>query len=396
MGFSLGSFARGFAEAATEDKERQENDVRELIKTSYATTLEEAKNLRKERKAKREKLKDLGVQLQAMNLSDSQVAGILSMGVEGANRQLEVLTSASEKFGSAFKVQDFVTATEEAGLTIDDAIDRIMGTPVAGTGAGTLPEMAQVKTLFGTSDKAARKQLEMLQGTFGEDFAQLQAEVSGEREYGALPQVSIDYTKLGEETPTEKLAREAQELQIKKLKKDIEKMDDPDKLTAQQEQSLLTRHNNIIAPLVAKQFKTELGFDGVNYVLPPEANAKQQAAMDQALRLSAAAVDQIKSGGAYTTILDQQRELVGGLQYKPAMVQDLEPITVDQIPKFNPKESTPMAFAQGIVERLNVAGMNAVDRTNARGILRKALLDGSMDVTVIEANKIVNELIPAG
>lgn len=396
MGFSLGSFARGFAEAATEDKERQENDVRELIKTSYATTLEEAKNLRKERKAKREKLKDLGVQLQAMNLSDSQVAGILSMGVDGANRQLEVLTSASEKFGSAFKVQDFVTATEEAGLTIDDAIDRIMGTPVAGTGAGTLPEMAQVKTLFGTSDKAARKQLEMLQGTFGEDFAQLQAEVSGEREYGALPKVSIDYTKLGAETPAEKLAREIQELQKNKLQKEIDKIDDPDELTAQQEQSLVRTHNNIIAPLVAKQFGTSLNWDGNNYVLPEEASAKAKAAMDQALSLSRSAVESIKNGSSYTTILEQQQQLIGGLEYEPSMVQDLEPITVDQIPNFNPKESTPMAFAQGIVERLNVAGMNAVDRTNARGILRKALLDGSMDVTVIEANKIVNELIPAG
>ena len=396
MGFSLGSFARGFAQAATEDKERQENDVRDMIKTSYATTLEEAKSLRKERKAKREKLKDLGVQLQAMNLSDSQVAGILSMGVDGANRQLEVLTSASEKFGSSFKVQDFVTATEEAGLTIDDAIDRIMGTPVAGTGAGKLPEMAQVKTLFGTSDKAARKQLEMLQGTFGEDFAQLQAEVSGEREYGALPQVSIDYTKLGEETPADKLAREIKELQKQKLQKEIDKIDDPDKLTAQQEQSLVRTHNNIIAPLVAKQFNTALKWDGNNYVLPEEASAKAKAAMDQALSLSRSAVDSIKAGSAYTDILEQQQQLIGGLQYEPSMVQDLEPITVDQIPNFNPDESTPTAFAQGIVERLNVAGMNTVDRNNARDTLRQALLDGDMNVSVIEANKIVNELIPAG
>jgi len=394
MGFSLGAFARGFAESYSEDKKEQEDQVRDLIKTSYATTLEEAKVLRKERKAKREKLKQLGTQLQAMNLSDSQVAGILSMGVDGANRQLEVLTSASEKFGSDFKIENFVKATEEAGLTIDDAIDRIMGTPVASTGTAKLPEVAQVKTLFGTSDKAARKQLELLQGTFGEDFAQLQSEVTGEREYGELPKVSIDYTQLGQETPEDKLAREIKELQKQKLEKEINEIDDPDDLTPLQEQSLVRGMNNLIAPLVAQQFGTKLTWDGSNYILPEEASAKAKAAMDQALRLSTNSVAQIKAGGDYTTILDQQRQLIGGLEYSPSMVQDIEPITVDQIPNYNPQEDTPQEFAEDIVSRLNIAGMNPTDKNNARDTLRRALLDGDMNVSFIEANRIVNQLIP--
>ena len=394
MGFSLGAFARGFAESYSEDKKEQEDQVRDLIKTSYATTLEEAKVLRKERKAKREKLKQLGTQLQAMNLSDSQVAGILSMGVDGANRQLEVLTSASEKFGSDFKIENFVTATEEAGLTIDDAIDRIMGTPVASTGTAKLPEVAQVKTLFGTSDKAARKQLELLQGTFGEDFAQLQSEVTGEREYGELPKVSIDYTQLGQETPEDKLAREIKELQKQKLEKEINEIDDPDKLTPLQEQSLVRGMNNLIAPLVAQQFGTKLTWDGSNYILPEEASAKAKAAMDQALRLSTNSVAQIKAGGDYTTILDQQRQIIGGLEYSPSMVQDIEPITVDQIPNYNPQEDTPQEFAEDIVSRLNIAGMNPTEKNNARDTLRRALLDGDMNVSVIDANRIVNQLIP--
>ena len=394
MGFSLGAFARGFATAYSEDKEAQEDQVRDLIKTSYATTLEEAKTLRKERKAKREKLKNLGTQLKAMNLNDSQVAGILAMGVDGANRQLEVLTSASEKFGADFKINDFVTASEEAGLTIDDAIDRIMGTPTAVTGKAALPEAAQVKTLLGTSDKAARRQLELLQGSFGEDFAQLQAEVSGDREYGALPEVSIDYTALGTETSEEKLAREIKELQKQKLEKEIAEIDDPDDLTPLQEQSLVRGMNNLVAPLVAKQFGTELRWDGNNYVLPDEASAKAKAAMDQALRLSTDAVMQIKAGGDYTVILDQQRQLIGGLQYDPTMVADLEPITVDQIPNFNPDESSPEQFAEEMASRLNIAGMNPSEKNNARDTLRRALLDGDMNVSFTKANQIVNQLIP--
>jgi hypothetical protein len=394
MAFKFGAFARGFAEGFVEDKREKEDEVRDLIKTSYASSLEEAKVLRKERKAKREQLKNIGSQLKVMGLNDSQAAGILAMGVDGAKRQIEILQGAAEKFGPDFKINDFVTAKEEAGLTMDDAIDRIMGTPVTPAGGAKLPEIAQVKTLFGTSDRVAREQLERMQGAFGEDYGQLQAEVSGERTYGALPEVSIDYTKLGVETPEDKLAREVKEAQLAKLNKEITALDEPDKMSATQEQTLVRGMNNILAPIVAKQFNTELDWDGTNYVLPPESSAKAKAAMEQSLKLARTGVEQIRNGVNYTDALGMQQDTIGGLQYSPDMVQDIEPITVDQIPNYNPQEQTPLAFATGIAERLNVAGMNPTEKNQARDTLRRALLDGSMDVSIIQANKIVNELIP--
>lgn len=396
MGFSIGAFARGFASAAVEDKREKEDEVKDLIKTSYTVALEEAKALREKRTAKREKLKDLGNQLKMMNLSDSAVAGILSTGVSGAERQIEILTSAAEKFGPDFDVNTFVTASEDANLTIDDAIDRIMGTPaVPKAGASVLPEGAQVKTLFGTTDRAAREQLERLQGTFGEDFAQLQAEISGERQYGELPEVSIDYSMLGEKTAEEKTAQEIRELQLQKLQAEIADIGKPEDLTATQEQSLVRGMNNILAPLVAKRFGTELSWDGANYVLPEDASLKAQAAMDQSLTLARAGVEQIRSGVYYTDALGMQQDLVGTIEYDPTMAGVDEVITPDTIPPYDPASQTPTEFAESIVAQMNISGMNPADKKKAREKLRSQLLDNSdMDLSFTDANKLVDQLIP--
>lgn len=396
MGFSFGAFARGFAQAAVEDKREKEEEVRDLIKTSYASTLEEAKLLRERRRKKREDLTNVGNQLKMMNLNDSQVAGILSTGVEGAKRQLEILQAAAEKYGPDFNVDTFVTASEEANLTMDDAIDRIMGTPVARATEAKIPEAAQVKTIFGTTDKAAREQLERLEGAFGEDFAALQAEIA-DREYGELPQVSIDYSQLGMKTPDEEMAQKIKELQLKKLEAEVSEIGKPDDLSASQEQSLVRGMNNILAPLVAKQFDTELSWDGANYVLPKDADDRAQAAMSQALNLARQGVESIKAGNDYTTAIGVQQGVINNLQYQPDMTSVVKPdeiITPDDVPIFDSTKSTANEFVTSMAQQLGVAGMNDTDKKNARDTIRKALLSGDQTMSVTQANKIINRLIP--
>jgi hypothetical protein len=396
MAFSFGAFARGFAQAAVEDKREKEEEVRDLIKTSYASTLEEAKVLRERRRKKREDLKSVGNQLKLMNLNDSQVAGILSTGVDGAKRQLEILQAAAEKYGPDFNVDTFVTASEESNLTMDDAIDRIMGTPVARATEAKIPEAAQVKTIFGTTDKAAREQLERLEGAFGEDFASLQAETA-DREYGELPQVSIDYSQLGMKTPDEETAQKIKDLQLQKLEAEIADIGKPDDLTASQEQSLVRGMNNILAPLVAKQFDTELTWDGSNYVLPRDADDRAQAAMSQALNLARQGVENIKSGNDYTTAIGIQQGVIRNLQYNPNMTSDVTPdevITPDDVPIFDSTQGTANEFVTSMAQQLGVAGMNETDKKNARETIRKALLSGDQTMSVVQANKIINRLIP--
>lgn len=398
MGFNLGAFARGFAERATEDRREQEDQVKDIIKASYTYTLEEAKNLRKERRAKREELKDIGNQLKAMNLSDAQVAGILGTGVNGAKRQIEILQSAAAKYGDQFDINNFVSAAEESNLTIDDAIDRIMGTPIVGAQQqANIPEAAQVRTLFGTSDRVAQEQLKMMQGAFGEDFAKLQAEVSGQYQYGDLPEIKVDYTGLAAKTPDEQTEAEIKQLQLEKLQKELNEVDKPDDLTALQEQSLVRGLNNLLAPIVAKQFGTTLSWNGTDYVLPAEASEKARAALEQSLKLASQGVNDIKSGRQYTDVIDQQQAVVKQLQYSPEMlgtVPDDEQITVDQIPQHDPKTTKPEDFAADMARKLNVAGMNEADKKNAKEKIRKALLSGDQTLSVTKANSIVNQLIP--
>jgi len=198
MAFKLGAFTRGFTSAAVTDKKETESEIKEIIKTSYIQQLEEAKELRKERKAKRQSLTEIGNQLKLLNLSDTQVAGILANGVSGAKNTLEQLQATAIAYGKAekaFDVNDFVTASEESNLTIKDAVDRVMGTLKKPAGGAKLPGVAQQETFFGPTTKFAEGQVAQLEQGFGEEFGSLQAEVAGDYEYGELPTVGIDYAR---------------------------------------------------------------------------------------------------------------------------------------------------------------------------------------------------------
>jgi hypothetical protein len=224
MAFKIGAFARGFAESAVADKREKENEVKDLLRNSFAQSLQEATELRKERRARREQLSEIGTQLKALNLSEAQVAGILANGPEGAKRQMDLLINTAAEYGKAnkpFVIGDFVKGAEDSNLTIEEGINRIMGDLPTGSTEFELPSFARQKTLFGTGERFAREQIGRLEGAFGESYGALQAESRGEFTRGELPTVTIDYAKMGLPSPTADLQRKELELKIAKLEKDL-------------------------------------------------------------------------------------------------------------------------------------------------------------------------------
>lgn len=228
MAFKIGAFARGFATAAVEEKKEKENEVKELVKASYLDSLQEAKELRKERKAKREKLKELGAQLKQFGFSDAQSAGLLSMGEDGAKRLLELGQTAKIN-NKDFDVAAFYQVAEDSDLTLDDAINRTMG-ELKKPATDQLPGFAkQTSFLGGDMTGFAKEQFGQYESSFGEDYQQLRAEAAGEYEYGELPSGTIDYSMLKlDKTEEEKLRLTIAKKQLALAEKELKEADEND------------------------------------------------------------------------------------------------------------------------------------------------------------------------
>lgn len=234
MAFKLGAFARGFTEAAVERKQETENEIRDLLRNSFAQSLQEATELRKERRAKRQQLQDIGSQLKALGMSEAQAAGVLSNGPDGAKRQLDLLINTAAEYGKAgkpFSITDFVSGAEQSNLTIEEGINRIMGDLQPESTQVELPSFARERTLLGGGEKFAMRQIAQMEGAFGEKLGTLQAEARGDFTRGEVPGVTIDYAKMGVPSPLADLQKEEIQLKIKKLEKDLNDTDKFDALS---------------------------------------------------------------------------------------------------------------------------------------------------------------------
>ena len=405
MAFKFGAFARGFAEAAVEDKREKEDEIKEIIKTSYVQALDEAKELRKSRKAKREQLKSIGNQLKMMKLSDSQVAGILANGVDGAKNTLAQLQTTAVEYGKAgkdFDVNTFVTAAEDSQITIDDAIDRVMGKLKTPEGGPRLPSMTQQSTIFGSMDKFTERQLGQLQEGFGEDLGTLQAEVAGEYEYGELPTVGIDYAKMGVEDPMAELKERATELEIQLAEKKLEEDDTPEKMKGA---DLRAARKDILGELSAAM-KIDLKYDTDTGLITSSTATADQLAL--ATKLASQGMELMNGfggakdyAGAYNKTISMLLPTAGGAtpssSTSPASAQTAArtrqtPVATQQstLPAYNTSQG-PAAYINQSVQTLNVAGMNPTQKASAKKAIVNQLVAGGMNP--VKAQQEVSKII---
>lgn len=403
MAFKIGSFLGGFAEAASEDKRQKEDEIRDLVKASYADTLSEAKELRKERKAKREALKDLGRQLKAMNMSDAQVAGVLSNGVEGAKHTLDALRTTAVAYGKAgkqFDVNTFVTASEDANMSIDDAVDKIMGNLKAGE--ATMPDIADQETFFGSTRKFAEGQMAQLQKAFGEDLGTLQAEVRGDYEYGDIPAATIDYQAMGLEDPLADLQKREQELQIEVLEAELEKAKEEGKAGALKSADAIKAKKEIYGRLAAEMQIDLLYDEETNTVTTTNGTADQ---VTLATRLADKGMILVQAFGGSKNFVNAYNEAieilipqaVGATPPPAAGSQQQQSGSAGPVlPAYTGTSSATDldAYIQSAINTLNVTAMNPPQKAKARAQIRKAILAANSGATPTDVGKAVRKLIP--
>ena len=405
MAFKIGSFLGGFAEAASEDKRQKEDEIRDLVKASYADTLSEAKELRKERKAKREALKDLGRQLKAMNMSDAQVAGVLSNGVEGAKHTLDALRTTAVAYGKAgkqFDVNTFVTASEDANMSIDDAVDKIMGNLKAGE--ATMPDVADQETFFGSTRKFAEGQMSQLQKAFGEDLGTLQAEVRGDYEYGDIPAATIDYQAMGLPDPMADLQKREAELEIDVLEAELKKAKE-DGTAGALKSSDATKAKKEIYGRLAAEMQIDLKYDDETGSVTTTKGSADQVRLATQLADKGMVLMQAFGGSknfvnAYQQTIDMLIPQAIGTPNLDAndntdtvSSTDTSDQPAGELPAFSANQN-PDDYIRSASNILNVTSLNARQKANARTAIVRKLLAANAGLSPVEARKKVRNLIP--
>jgi antitoxin component HigA of HigAB toxin-antitoxin module len=237
MAFRLGSFARGFAERAMEYKTEEENEIRDLVKASYMDTLEQTRENRKAVKAKREKLTNIGNELKLMGLTDAQAAGIIGSGTEGAERQLELLRESAKSWGKEFDINNVVSAAEDSGITLEEAVNRTIGELKQSQEPVGL-EGDRRRSILGAGKGFAADQFAKYSRQFGEDYATIRSEAKDERVRGELPTVTINQSKLYRPDPLEDIRRRQAEADVKIREGEVARLPDADKLSKVQIQKV--------------------------------------------------------------------------------------------------------------------------------------------------------------
>jgi hypothetical protein len=318
MAFRLGSFARGFAERATEYKTEEENEIRDLVKASYIDTLEQTRENRKAVKAKREKLTNIGNELKLMGLTDAQAAGIIGSGTEGAERQLELLRESAKSWGKEFDINNVVSAAEDSGITLEEAVNRTIGElkqsqePV-GLGGD------RRRSIFGAGKGFETDQFAKYSRQFGEDYATIRSEAKDERVRGELPTVTINQSKLYRPDPMEKLLlREAEanveikesevarladvdrmsELEIEKLEETIKKLRDGEEITDSDIRQNLSVIDRQLSGVIIAAAGVGLSYDENKggYQTPAKATEQQKQVLITAKQINTKVVDLIRKG----------------------------------------------------------------------------------------------------
>lgn len=319
MAFRLGSFARGFAERAMEYKTEEENEIKELVKASYLDNLQQARENRKAVKDKREKLTNIGNELKLMGLSDAQAAGIISAGPEGAERQLALLRESAKSWGKEFDINTIVSAAEDTGITLEEAVNRTIGELKQSQEPVGLGDDRK-RSIFGAGKGFEAEQFARLSKQFGEDFATIRSEAMDERVRGELPTTKIDPSKLYRPDPLEELRRREAEAQVKlrenevaRIQKDNDLSDlqaeklraeidvirkkDKDKLTDADIRATLNIVDKQLAPILIAASGSKVKWsDTTGYVTPEKASQAERALLQNAKEINAEVINLVRSG----------------------------------------------------------------------------------------------------
>jgi hypothetical protein len=321
MAFRLGSFARGFAERAMEYKTEEENEIRDLVKASYIDTLEQTRENRKAVKAKREKLTNIGNELKLMGLTDAQAAGIIGSGTEGAERQLELLRESAKSWGKEFDINNVVSAAEDSGITLDEAVNRTIGElkqsqePV-GLGGD------RRRSIFGAGKGFEADQFAKYSRQFGEDYATIRSEAKDERVRGELPTVTINQSKLYRPDPLEDIRRREAEAQTKLRENEVARIQQANDLSDLQAEKLkaeidvirskkegkldlgdvratLSLVDKQLAPVLIAASQSKVKWtENTGYVTSEKATEKELALLNNAKEINGEVINLVRKGMA--------------------------------------------------------------------------------------------------
>lgn len=211
MGFKLSSFGAQIARRASEERRTREEEANELLKIGFVDRMETVREERKARRAKKEKLTAIGKSLEQLGISGDGVAGILATDIDEASATLKLLQESARTLPD-FKIDDVVQASGTSGITVQEAVDRVMGELQTTKEADSIIQTDD--SFFAPSQEKLRERAQEMAGAFGEDYDQIFKESAGEYVRGELPKTDIDYQALYRADPLADLRRRQLEAQV--------------------------------------------------------------------------------------------------------------------------------------------------------------------------------------
>jgi len=218
MGFRLSSFGAQIARRGSEERRTREEQANELLKLGFVDRMQTVREERKARKAKKEKLTAIGNALEQLGISGDGVAGILATDIDEASATLKLLQESARTLPN-FKIDDVVKASGTSGITVQEAVDRIMGELQSTTEADAIIQTDD--SIFAPSQEKLRERAQEMAGAFGEDYGQVFKESEGEYVRGELPKTDIDHQALYRADPLAGLRERALKAQVESAEFDV-------------------------------------------------------------------------------------------------------------------------------------------------------------------------------
>ena len=262
MGFKLSSFGAQIARRASEERRTREEEANELLKIGFVDRMETVREERKARRAKKEKLTAIGKSLEQLGISGDGVAGILATDIDEASATLKLLQESARTLPD-FKIDDVVQASGTSGITVQEAVDRVMGELQTTKEADSIIQTDD--SFFAPSQEKLRERAQEMAGAFGEDYDQIFKESAGEYVRGELPKTNIDRQALYRADPLADLRRrqlaaqvKASEFEADNLEKNAEFKQELAELDKQQKEKNLTLTDAKINELTKKLNKIDV------------------------------------------------------------------------------------------------------------------------------------------
>lgn len=227
MGFRLSSFTAQIARRGSDERRTREEDANELLKLGFVDRMQTVREERKARKAKKEKLTAIGNALEQLGISGDGVAGILATDIDEASATLKLLQESARTLPD-FKIDDVVKASGTSGITVQEAVDRVMGELQTTTEADAIIQTDD--SIFAPSQEKLRERAQEMAGAFGEDYGQVFKESEGEYVRGELPTTKIDYQALYRADPLAGLRERALKAQVESAEFDVKNLEKREKV----------------------------------------------------------------------------------------------------------------------------------------------------------------------